>query len=294
MKLACVSVCVLFLLVGNAHSQFFRGFVVEEPEYEVDTNNEEYPSTDYSSYDLLGNPEENEIEVEEEKPKPDSGSSDESVSPIPEDSRPVFPDFESEIPSKPSLEEKVEKLLTDLKTQQEKITNLEDINKKLILKIDSIEQQVKTNSIILTNVHQKPRETSRATLQKVLHVFNRVMKVRVSAQDISVALRALSDTPGRNKPIVVRFTNFATKMKVLSASNRLTHTNMTVSSDYSELVAQKRGELVPYLQQALAQGRRAFLWYDRIIIDGKTHTLEELLAENTSPDTTEELESMSS
>ncbi|KAG8295733.1 hypothetical protein J6590_108254 [Homalodisca vitripennis] len=182
-----------------------------------------------------------------------------------------------------NLAEKVDNLMSQLKSQEDKIAKLEGVNKKLIDKVDIIEQQVKTNNLIFYNVTENKRENHRSTLQKVLFILNRVMKVRASPSDITVALRADvaddNNTFYKHRVIVVKFANFATRMKVLGARSRLSHSNIWVSPDYSEQVSKTRSQLLPFLIDARIQGHSAFLLYDKLVVDGIKKTLVELQAE---------------
>lgn len=226
MKFFCANVCfVSVLLLSTVGCQWYDSDEEDKVDVIGPFLDFEEPSDDYPTYVIpqeFGteenvNTEENTIETGEGKPTTD-------VETVPsETTGSDFGPFDPEAAAWDSIVEKVEKLISDFKAQQNKISELEEVNRRLILKIDSIEQQIKTNSIILTNVRQVPNETSRMTLQKILHIFNKIMRVSISSSDIAVALRAESNSSaGRNKnnPIVVRFTNFATKMKVLAASNR--------------------------------------------------------------------------
>jgi len=293
MKVISSSVCFIgVLLIGNVISWNWSDEDLSPDPDLFDIDSQAPEEDDYPQYFFVEaaeeegtvNTEENEVDKSEERPKPDT----ETVKD--EDDQPdLGPLPDPDTFSLNIISEKVDKLVSDFKAQQDKIAELEDANKRLTLKIDSIEQQTKTNSIILTNVRESPNESSKTTLKRVLHVFNRIMRVHTSASDIAVALRANGNSSSRNKPIVVRFTNFATKMRVLAASNRLSHTDMTVSSDYSELVAQRRAALVPYLQQARANGQRAFILYDKLVVDGILHSLEELKAQKESNEQSEML-----
>lgn len=184
----------------------------------------------------------------------------------------------------------VAKSLQTLKDQDIRIKELEEFNKILLDKIDQVEQQVKVNNVIFRNVEESKNENHYISLKKVLHVLNKVMKVRTKAEEISVALRVDGDNATEIRPIVVRFTNFATKMKILAARKKLKNTKVEISADYSELVNLKRKELLPFLQEKRAQGHNAFIYYDKMMVDGVRVSLEDLKAErkNEEEEKTEE------
>lgn len=188
------------------------------------------------------------------------------------------------------LSEKVDNLMSEVKSQQDLIKALESANNKMIDKVDQIEQQTKANNLIFTNVRENKNESHKTTLQKVLQVINRMMKIRLNSNDIAIALRVESENVNKTRPIVVKFTKFADKMKVLAGKAKLKKSNIDISSDYSELVNLKRKELLPFLLEKRRQGHNAFLLYDKLLVDGVKLSLEELREESRREEVEEALE----
>lgn len=66
---------------------------------------------------------------------------------------------------------------------------------------------------------------------------------------------------------------------VLAAKSRMKRSRVVIESDYSEKVARIRDQLVPYMDAAKAQGLRAFIMYDCLVVNGDKFTLQELQAQ---------------
>lgn len=98
----------------------------------------------------------------------------------------------------------IDNLTTEIRKQQVQITELVKNNTRLQEKVDYVEQQTKTNSVIFFNVPESDRESYKTTLNKVLYVLNKVMKLQTRAEDIAVAMRSDIEEVATYRPIVVR------------------------------------------------------------------------------------------
>jgi hypothetical protein len=85
--------------------------------------------------------------------------------------------------------------------------------------------------------------------------------------------------PGRsrgNRPIFVKFTTFSKKLEVLKNTRKLTGSKIRVEQDYSREVREIRRELRPYLKDARSRGHKAVTKKDKLILNGRTYSLEKL------------------
>lgn len=180
------------------------------------------------------------------------------------------------------------------KGKNKRIKELEDVNRLLLDKIDEIEQQTKMNNLIFFNVEDNENENERSSLRKVMHIINTIMNVKTSSENISVALRMDNvKSSAESRPILVRFTNFATKDRVLAARYRLRGTIIEVRADYTDRINQRRKELLPYLLVKRSLGHEAFILYDKLLVDCAKVTLEELREERRREERMEEEEMQS-
>lgn len=186
------------------------------------------------------------------------------------------------------------KSVSTKKDQNKRIKELEDVNRKLLEKIDEIEQQTKINNLIFLNVEDNKNENERSSLRKVMHIINTVMNVKISSENISVASRMdnVKSSAG-SRPILVRFTNFATKDRVLAARYRLRGTIIEVRADYTDRIIQRRKELLPYVLVKRSLGHEAFILYDKLLVDCVKVSLEELREERRREERMEEEEMQS-
>ena len=80
---------------------------------------------------------------------------------------------------------------------------------------------------------------------------------------------AMGDRP---RPIVVKFLRHKDRSAVLQRAKNLKGTKIFINEDYTDLVRQKRKELMPKLRAARERGDIAFLRYDKLIIHPRSST----------------------
>lgn len=234
-------------------------------------------------------PQEDELDVDHRTGGVDAGPTHELVK------RSPYYIFGPKLSSETAADEKNGvKSVSTKKDQNKRIKELEDVNRKLLDKIDEIEQQTKINNLIFLNVEDNNNENERSSLRKVMHIINTVMNVKTSSENISVASRMdnVKSSAG-SRPILVRFTNFATKDRVLAARYRLRGTIIEVRADYTDRIIQRRKELLPYVLVKRSLGHEAFILYDKLLVDCVKVSLEELREERRREERMEEEEMQS-
>ena len=71
----------------------------------------------------------------------------------------------------------------------------------------------------------------------------------------------------RPRPILTpKFLWYKDKLEVLSKAKALKGTNIFINKDFPEAVRQKRKELLPAMRTAWAEGKIAYLRYDKLIV----------------------------
>ena len=80
---------------------------------------------------------------------------------------------------------------------------------------------------------------------------------------------------GSARPIVAKFCFFQDKLCVKrSAYDKLKNSPFRVSDQFPQAVREKRAILKPYLDKAKKDGKSANLSFDKLIINGKSYTVD--------------------
>lgn len=156
-------------------------------------------------------------------------------------------------------------------------------NAQLYKKIDYLEFQVRRNNLILFNVPEDGDwEIPDVTAAKVVAILREHLKIRINDDDIEEAHR-VGRKKGR-KPIVFRLVMFKKKMEILKCRGCLKGTGLYLAEDYSDKVRQDREALKEYLVEAKKLGFHAFLSFNRLHINGKILSIEDLESANRKDD----------
>ena len=96
------------------------------------------------------------------------------------------------------------------------------------------------------------------------------------------------------RPTIVKLTFYKDRERILKRYRELTKTNrqandsaadsdhqnrsnIRVGEDFSDRVRKERALLFPFMKQAFDSGKKAFLKYDKLSIDGQTFTYDQAL-----------------
>jgi GTP-binding protein EngB required for normal cell division len=77
-------------------------------------------------------------------------------------------------------------------------------------------------------------------------------------------------------PILVKFTPFAIKLKVLKNTKLLVDSKIRIYEDFSPETKKVRREMIPYLREVKKRGHRAFLKKDKLKVSGVTYDIDYL------------------
>ncbi|KAL8557920.1 hypothetical protein ACOMHN_065440 [Nucella lapillus] len=150
---------------------------------------------------------------------------------------------------------------------KEKIDRLDD-------KMDDLEGRSRRNNLIFHGIPSPEGQTELwSDCEKAVRkVLREEMGV---AEDVELErahrLRGGGKSP---RPIIACFSKFKDKERVLANRKMLREkkSSIFVNEDFTPRVRDRRRLLLPFLKQAKAEQKRAFLRFDTLVIEGKAHT----------------------
>lgn len=166
-----------------------------------------------------------------------------------------------------SLDVSINKVLAQLTDQSNKVSNLEKMHR-------IYENNYKRNNLILFNFPENPKENI-WDLEKEIELFlKNVIKTTVNLNEIDF-IRRIGVKKG-NRPILIRFIAYRRKIEVLRLAKNLKGSNLALSEDFLEEIRKIRKALYPYWKAAREENKRAYMRYDKLLVDNKFWSLEEL------------------
>lgn len=172
-----------------------------------------------------------------------------------------------------SLVREVREMKSELDTARRDLAGVRGRMEWLESKLDYQENQSRRNNLVFYGLDEGRNESWEESENLVKEVIAS-MGVRVSEMDIDRAHRVGSRKGKR--PIIVRFAFYKRKVEVLINAKKLQNTGYAVSEDFSAKVRARRDQLKGHMATARERGFRASIRFDKLIVDGRSYSLEEL------------------
>nr|XP_037285107.1 uncharacterized protein LOC119178048 [Rhipicephalus microplus] len=152
-----------------------------------------------------------------------------------------------------SMENRVEVLeehAEDITTVKESIGTLQNENTLLKVRLSDLEDRARRDNLLFFNVPDNPSETWADSEKKVKKIVLDQMSINLVDSDIARAHRVGTLHRDKARPIIVKFANYKTKEKVLSAKTKLKGSDITISEDFSPATRHARKILVDFAKRS--------------------------------------------
>lgn len=141
--------------------------------------------------------------------------------------------------------------------------------------LSGLKNDNRINNLIIYNLPECDNVNFYELEKKVVKFLQDVLKVEITLNDINY-VRKLGRKDIVSKPVLIKFVSLRKKLEVLKSAKNLKGSNMSINQDYSYEIRLIRKSLLPYLYKARSLQCRAFLRYDKLIINNVMYTLQQL------------------
>jgi len=173
------------------------------------------------------------------------------------------------------LEDKVDGADIHAAQLSERMQELEKERDTLRDNVSYLQSQTMRNNLIFTGVvednttgNEQPEITERKLRQHLQDAFKIARDVVDSIKFERVHRSPGSPTPGKVRNIVAKFTFFKERELVRKLWKQLDGSVYRVFEQFPQEVIEKRRKLVPQMKEARRLGKRAYLAYDTLYING--------------------------
>ena len=175
-----------------------------------------------------------------------------------------------------SLEDKVENADIGSALLASKVDDLSQARDNIQEEVAYLKSQSMRNNLIFTNVPEdfsKENETPEETEQKLRHHLHTSLKIAKDMTD-SIRFERVHRSPGHQiqgkvRTIVAKFTFFKDREFVRRQWKNLNGTRFSMYEQFPQEIIAKRRKLVPKMKEARDQGKKAWIAYDTLYIDGR-------------------------
>lgn len=161
----------------------------------------------------------------------------------------------------------------DITSMKNELTAMKTDNKQLRDHILRLESQSRRDNLIFNGVQEKENENCMKVVYQILKDkmgFTNPQK----CIKISRCHRLGPKSQHQTRPIIFKLHYFPDREMIWDKRRKLTGSNVFISEDFPNEIKQRRQQLEPIRRKAIAEGRRATLSVDRLIIDGRTYTTD--------------------
>ena len=170
-----------------------------------------------------------------------------------------------------TVEDRVDSVEFSTSTAQETITRLETENDKLKQSMVYLQSQSMRNNLLFSGIpeipSEKPDDTERIVRRFMCDKLQMASDL-VGRMKIERAHRMGEKSQRYDRKIVCKFNQFADRETVRKLSSKLKGTSFYINEQFPIEVNEKRRKLVPKMNAAKRDGKRAWISYDTLYIDG--------------------------
>lgn len=167
-----------------------------------------------------------------------------------------------------AMDGKLAQVINELKEAKLENSKLKKRIEKQEEKMNSLEREVRRKNLIIRGIEDKDKEASEETREKVVKVME-TLGVQIDAKyDIDDIRRMGKSRNGIERPILLRLTTGNKKDEIIKQSNKLKGTDIWIDEDYPKEIIEERKLLFPKLKEARQKGYKAFIKYNKLVVNG--------------------------
>lgn len=190
----------------------------------------------------------------------------------------VYDNYKEQHEKTNKLTDELDGLKITMAEAQSEISKLKEDKAKIEDNLLYVQSQSMRNNLVFANItesaHEKPEDCEKLIrqlmvekLQLAQDVVDKIGFERVHRMPMDTVTRQGSRDRPRN--IVAKFSSFKDREMIRRAKGKLKGTNYFIYEQFPKNIADRRKSLIPKLKQALRDGKKAWLSYDTLYVDGR-------------------------
>jgi len=155
--------------------------------------------------------------------------------------------------------------------QDKKISELSEKIQKFSNQTDDNQRRSMQNNVIIHGIIEKEKESVSEKIQDFLETELKIGKEEVSGMNIDRCHRLGQKKEGKQRPVIVRFTQHMAKEHIFSKVSNLKGKNFSVQHQFSIETLKRRAELIKVMREEREKGNICKLQADKLFINGKLY-----------------------
>jgi hypothetical protein len=154
-----------------------------------------------------------------------------------------------------------------------KMSKLEEDHRTLLQKVDYLEGQNRRNNLIFKGITEKPRESWSQSEDVIRDLLKNVFKIKDVSIERCHRVGPLRPQNRHPRPIVVKFTFWKDRERILKRRGSLAGTNVFLEEDFTARIQRARFHLRAFSRTIVhPDSVRPILSYDKLLVGGVTYT----------------------
>lgn len=133
-------------------------------------------------------------------------------------------------------------------------------------RLNTFEREAKKNNVILYGLKEDDYEDYDLAETLVLKLMTDQLKINITENNIDYVKR-LGKKSGNARPMLIKFTNFRYKLRVLKLHRKLRELGLSVAEDFTKEQLKIRKSLIAKMQEARQLGKYAVIRGTKLIIE---------------------------
>lgn len=143
-------------------------------------------------------------------------------------------------------------------------------------KIASLERDIRRKNLVIKGIPDNESEHFEQTTEKVAKICETLGVDFKPENDLDEARRLGRPATDKQRPVLLKLTTMNKKMEILAKTRALKGTNIWIDEDFPKDIQEERKLLIPKLKEARSKGHKAQLKYNKLIINGKIHCVNDI------------------
>ena len=152
-------------------------------------------------------------------------------------------------------------------------------NKALQERLLQLDTYIRRENLKFSGISEDTNESNADTHKKIRSFFKNTLGMsevdKIQFQRCH-RMGSKMNNSKQARDIIVRFALYPDRMGIWNCKNKLKNTNFFIKEDFPILIEQRRQKIFPIFKAARDQGKKATLVADKLIIDGRQYTVENL------------------
>lgn len=173
------------------------------------------------------------------------------------------------------MDDKLEHLISENIKIKEENKKLKEQMTQQGDKMATLEREIRRKNIVIKGVKDREEENREETFNAVITIIKE-MGIEINKEHIDEVNRIGKYTANRVRPIILKLNTGNKRTEILSKSKVLKGTDIWLDEDYSKEILEERKLLIPHMKEARKKGCRAYLRYNKLIVNNEVFQCKDL------------------